>query len=274
MKNPRGALAIAFILIMIGAINAPMSYTLAESLVADPAPLPEQIELRFFHETACGSCDGASEFLEIINESIHDVRDLYPYTIYTQNVIQSQGRAAFEELTDEIGISRENLKFPLMVVGSKVYQGLESIRNNAREVYLTAGEDIFVNGYVYWPSRDKDKPLFDRYSAVSEHATLVYFYRATCDECNSIRAFMDSLPDSVMVNGQSVSVDVVRINTRSGNNNQRVYAFFDEYQVAENDQSAPIVFLTNGYLVGAEQIEAELIKRLEAGEGMGFSFPE
>lgn len=244
------------------------------SLTPEPAPLPDKIQLHFFHDTACGSCDGTSEFLDIIGEAIGDIRDIYPYTIYMENVFQSQGRERFESLTDEIGLSRENLEFPLMIVNSKVYQGLESIRNNAREAYLTAGEDIFINQYIYWPSRDKDQPLFERYTAEADHATAVYFYRTTCNECNSIKPFTDTLPQSIMIDGKTVPLDIVRFNTRSGNNNQRVAAFFDAYQVPQEDQSVPIIFLADSYVVGAEAIEAHLIERLEAGGGMGFTFPE
>jgi hypothetical protein len=246
---------------------------LAEEMAPESAPLPEKIQLRFFHDTACGSCDGTEEFLEILGEALNGVRDMYPYTLYMANVFQSTGRDEFVRVTDEIGLSRENLEFPLMIVNSKVYQGLESIRNNAREAFLTAGEDIFVNQYVYWPSRDKDKPLFERYSVSADHATTVYFYRTTCEECNSIKPFMDDLPQTVMIDGQSVPLDVVRINTRSGNNGERIYAFFDAYQVPPEDQTVPIIFLSSGYISGAEAIKETLINRLEAGEGLGFTFP-
>ncbi len=254
---------------MIAVLCCPFFASAAESAV-----LPEEIQMYFFHETACGSCDGASEFTEIADQVLADVRHLYPYVIHRVNVFQTDGRRVFEKLTDQVGLSRENLQFPLLIVNSRIYQGLEAIRENLREAYLTAGEDIFVNQYVYWPSRDLNKPLFERYAANAAHATFVYFYRLTCEECAQLATFMAALPETIEIEGQDVSLDAIRINTRSGNNGKRITAFFEHYAVPQEDQMVPIVFFRDQYLAGAEAIEAELLTALAAGEGQGFVFPE
>jgi len=237
-------------------------------------PLPSAITFHYFYDIDCESCTSDEEFVTIVHNTIGDIDDLYPYVINEVNVFQPRGTAAFEQLTDQIGLSRENLQFPLLIVDSKIFQGLETIERNLREAYLTAGEDIFINQYVYWPSRDKDTPLFERYTATSDHATIVYYYRTVCPECAEVEPFIAALPDTILTDGQEVSLDVVRINTRSGNNNKRIAAFFEAWQVPEADQSVPIVFLKDEYLCGKDAILGELYGRIEAGGGLDFTFPK
>ena len=105
-------------------------------------------------------------------------------------------------------------------------------------------------------------------------ATVVYFYRLTCEECiQTEEEFMDSLPEQVEADGKSYPLQVVRINTRSGSNNEILQAFFEAYQVPEEDQMVPIVFTSQGYLAGYEDITQNLLPQLEAGAGLNFQYP-
>lgn len=103
--------------------------------------LPEQLDIYFFHETICASCDGTEEFYALINEELADVRELYPYRSITANVFQTEGRMNYERVTDQFGLNRDNLSLPLMIVDGRVFSGMEIIEDNLREVYLAAGED-------------------------------------------------------------------------------------------------------------------------------------
>ena len=89
----------------------------------------------------------------------------------------------------------------------------------------------------------------------------------------AIRRFKDTLPEQVEVDGKSYPLQVVRINTRSGSNNEILQAFFEAYQVPEEDQMVPIVFTSQGYLAGYEDITQNLLPQLEAGAGLNFQYP-
>jgi hypothetical protein len=204
---------------------------------------------------------------------MNEYRDRYPYEIYTYNVFGS-GIESFEQITAERGVNTENLNFPILVVGSKVYSGMEAIESNLVEAFLTAGEDIFENKYVYYPAKDAKKPLFERSKADRSNATLVYFYRIVCEECQTVKPVIDSLPETILSGDDEVGLDIVRINTRSGNNDERVRAFFKAYNVPEEDQMVPIVFLADTYLAGYENISKYLVDYLKQGAGMGFEFPK
>jgi hypothetical protein len=129
---------------------------------------------------------------------------------------------------------------------------------------LTAGEDLFVNKRVYNPGKKKTgKELFDDYRTRPGHLSLVYFYRITCEECGKVTPLIDSLPGNIKVEGRALPLDIIRINTRSGNNAERIAAFFERYQVPDEDRMVPIVFLADTYLAGHEAIAAGLVPRLE-----------
>ena len=74
--------------------------------------------------------------------------------------------------------------------------------------------------------------------------------------------------------GASYPQQVVRINTRSGRNDEVIQAFFAMYGVPEEEQMVPIVFTARGYLAGYDAISADLVRELEAGAGLGMEYPE
>ncbi|MDR1542623.1 MAG: hypothetical protein LBU32_32530 [Clostridiales bacterium] len=112
-----------------------------EAANPEPEP-PRSVRLYYFHDTPCGSCDGAKEFYELFHEKISDDEDEYPYVIIPVNVFQSDGLDQLEKTADEYGISRENLEFPLLIINGNAFSGLESIANNLREAFLAVGQEI------------------------------------------------------------------------------------------------------------------------------------
>jgi hypothetical protein len=95
----------------------------------------------------------------------------------------------------------------------------------------------------------------------------VYYYRLTCSWCAKTTPLIDALPETIMTAGGERPVDVIRINTRSGNNGERIDAFFDEWEVPEGDRIVPIVFFSNSYLAGYEAIAGGLLERLGGEPG-------
>ncbi|MDF2538024.1 MAG: Cytochrome c biosis protein-like protein [Herbinix sp.] len=237
--------------------------------------LPEKIEMYYFHEGICDSCDPTKEFDEIVNNELESVKHMYPYSIDRVSIYQSGGRSKFEKICDELGLSIDSLELPLLIVGGKTYQGNESIEKNILEAYLTTGEDIFERGYVYNPKNKKTGPgLFDDYKTSSENITLVYFYRVVCDECIQTKPIIDQLPKTVEINGEPINVDLIKINTRSGNNGDRITVLFDSYHVPDEERMVPIIFTSSGYYAGIERISKYLEDELSREENIGFTFPE
>ena len=235
------------------------------------ADLPDKVELFFFYIQDCEICDELESFYEILSSKLpNEVRDTYPHMIYTINIVTTNGRQVYERVTDAMDLNRLTLSPPLLVAGGRIFQGLETISNNINEAFLTAGEDIFLNKRFYNPAlRKTGNDLFADYSINSDHLTLVYFYRIVCPYCEMANPVIDDLPKTLVINGRDVPLDVIRINTRSGNNSERIIAFFEKYQVPDEHRTVPIVFFPGVYLRGQEDILRDLPSRLPglAAEG-------
>lgn len=77
----------------------------------------------------------------------------------------------------------------------------------------------------------------------------VYFYRLDCDECAETSPIIDAASESAFT--------AIRLNTRApGNNRERIYAFFDAYNVPDNRRMVPIIFLPDTYLSGEDEIRS------------------
>ncbi|MDR3172676.1 MAG: hypothetical protein LBU19_00370 [Treponema sp.] len=230
-----------------------------------PAELPDKVELYYFYEETCELCNEGGRYFTILDEKLpNEDRNRYPHDFPAYNIYHTSGRAKYEEITDSMGISRDTLNLPVLIAGGRIFQGFETIANNIREAYLTAGEDIFVNRRVYNPAVKKTGDrLFEDYPVRSDHINIVYFYRITCPECAKAAPFIDGLSETVKVDGRTIPLTITRINTRSGNNGERIAAFFEAYGVPDAERIVPIVFFADSYLSGAEAINGGLQERLE-----------
>ena len=233
------------------------------------AELPDKVEMYYFYDELCGSCDGTEAFDAIAEEAMAGIRDMYPYEIYRVNVYSSAGKEQYRQICAEMGMDTQTFSLPLLVVGGRVFQGDETIARNMAEAFLVAGEDLFVNEMVYNPAQKKTgAALFEDYGVDGNAITVVYFYRITCEECRETTPVMDGLPQAVA----GIPVNVIRINTRSGNNGERINAFFEQYAVPDEDRMVPIAFTADGYFAGYEAISEGLADALAAAEP-GFVFP-
>ena len=192
----------------------------------------EALTIYFFH-------DGTAEFREIISEQLYPYEKARPYRLNVKNVFKSEERSRAEEILTEQGLTIQEVSFPMMLINGTVYEGLDEIAANIQREYFA--------GMI---------------------AEVTYFYREDCQECIDLSAFMDSLPEKVKVGSVSLPVALQRLNSREGDNGDRIRELFDVYQVPEEDQMVPIVFVDDHYLAGAEEIEGKLIPYLEAGYGL------
>ena len=69
--------------------------------------------------------------------------------------------------------------------------------------------------------------------------------------------FWDSFPEEFQI---------AELESRMGDNGTQIRRLFEEYQVPDEDQMVPFVFLKDTYLAGQESIEENLQKMLEGGE--------
>jgi len=240
---------------------------------------PDKVDIHFFYNEPCATCDATKELYEIVSEELGDVSQTYPYLVSSYNVFQEIDAQIMNGELKKLGYDEElirSLTYPVMTVNGKVYLGTDSIRSSIREAYLTAGEDLFVYGRgVFDPAKKQTLgQLLSSYKIEKNSSSIVYFYRTVCEECiETGEDVIDSLPETVTVEGVSYPQQVIRINTRSGRNTEILQAFFQKYEVPEEDQMVPIVFTAEGYLAGYDAISSDLRKELEKGAGLKLKYP-
>lgn len=253
---------------------------LETELEAESEQQIEKIEIHYFYDEACATCNAVEEFYEVFREELGDVSELYPYSLATYNVFHKSDAVIRDAEFKRLGYGEEFsgiLTYPVMTINGRLYMGHDTIRDSLREAYLTAGEDLFEYGRgVFDPSEEQTlAQLLESYELEEGSSSIVYFYRIVCEECIETKeAVIDRLPETITADGVTYPQQVVRINTRSGRNSEVIQAFFEAYNVPEEDQMVPIVFTAEGYLAGYDAISANLLTELEAGAGLGLKYPE
>ena len=248
-------------------------------LVVNPAaidirPPPDRVEIYFFYSEE----NGDIEFLRFTSGYLDgELGERYPHALFTIDINSRAGRRTFRELSNELlGMNSEYLAVPVMIMNGTAYQGIANIKQDFKEAFLTAGHDFFVNGHIFNPRYQlSGEELFAGFQANPGHVTVVYFYRLICPTYEKLESIIEAyLPETLEIDGRTVPVDLIRINTRSGNNQERVTAFLDAYGVPDEKRMVPIMFTASGYYVFLENI-SELLKSgaLARTDKLGFQFP-
>lgn len=249
---------------------------------AAPAPeskAAESVVINYFYDEPCASCDRLDEFWEIISDELLGVEDDFQYTVHTYNVFQTDAAGTRDAVFTGLGFDGQEIRgltYPVLTINGNVLYGHGEIRDSLREACLTAGEDLFLyDRGVYDPTKEQTlEQLLKAYPVDQEASTAVYFYRTVCEECvQTGHEVIDKLPETVEPDGKSHRQDVLRINTRSGQNAAIIRAFFEAYQVPPEDQAVPIVFTADSYFSGYEAISTSLLQDIENGGGLHFQMP-
>lgn len=245
------------------------------SVSESPAQQAAQPTLYFFHDTACGSCDDTKEFYELFDEVLAEEKKQFGYTLQTYNVFETAGRDAYERVLRENGIAEEHAATPVLIVNGAALSGWDTMQKKLREMFLSACESANVpSDKRYLVEKASADKLFEDMQPDANDSVVVYFYRITCDECIETKPILEALPQSLSINGTDSAVKIYPLNTRTGSNGERIRALFKKYNVPQEDQMVPIVFLRSTYLSGYDKISSQLQKALENGEGQNFSFPQ
>lgn len=134
----KGLLLTALLLLLSAAVFASGNKA---PVPAEPVP-GEKIIAYFFYEELCGSCSADEErFLSILREKLPLAeRDMHPHSFELINIYEKAGRSRYVQVTGDMGLDRETLEPPLLILGGRVFQGYDSIGSHIREAYFAAGE--------------------------------------------------------------------------------------------------------------------------------------
>jgi len=159
------------------------------------------------------------------------------------------------------------LIFALIVVFRGHSDNIAEAKYSAQHEYLSflAGvENIEKNSEEDWISLPKVDPIV---------SYIVYFYVDACRDCERVYAFLQTLPNTIVVNGQLSTIVVSYRNVIEGENTPLFLEMLSVYGVSENEQGVPIIFLADRFISGYESIRYSLETFLEAGAGLSFTYP-
>ena len=102
----------------------------------------DEIFAWFFYGELCGNCRTDIErFYKILDEKLPLAeRDTYLKAFTVYNIFEEEGRWTYIKITDDLGLDRETLETPLLIMDGRVFQGYDNIGKNISEVYFAAAE--------------------------------------------------------------------------------------------------------------------------------------
>ncbi len=200
-------------------------------------------ELLYFFENYCGSCTPEEDFIATFRELTGKNTGDYDCKFY--NIRYENAKAALDDAITQYNIPKEKLLLPLLIVDGEIYAGQDAI------------------------STDLPKDTLNRENTTD--SVIYYLYVTACGSCAEAKKTMDSLPASVFITRGTYTfeskVEVVPINI--GEDTALALSLFESYNVPEDKQFAPIVFLRDWYLSGSEEIARELNASLLSGDAVG-----
>lgn len=233
---------------------------------------PEPEEFVYFDDT-CSVCDVSQDDLDIvdifyfydtkedadISSVVEDQLSKYNYELHSYDVLENA--IFFEDFMYDLNLQTSS--FPIIVIGGNILS--KNFDKDLEEQLLVHFEEQRNNVDVVFENSLKTDELFNQFEVDVNKNTLLYFYRIGCESCINITDTMLKIDES--------QVDILRFNTRSGRNIDRLYVLFDKYQVLEEDRVVPIIFLNDTYLAGDEAINEFLLDYIKEDKGLLVTLP-
>ena len=232
---------LAALVICLNPIIALADTTAAQSPYIDGAA-DEKPLLLYFFENYCDSCKPEQEFADSFNGLTGKNMSDYRYRYY--NVKLAADREAYEQAIKDYNIPADEQYLPMAIVDGVVYAGNSKIES-AMPAAFTANE--------------------------STDSVMYYLYSPSCESCAEAKATLDGLPETITVHRGSYEfeskINIIRINIYDQPGVAK--ALFDKYNVPEDKQVTPILFLRDMYLNGAERINRMLDYSLRNAQAVG-----
>ncbi len=122
----------------------------------------------------------------------------------------------------------------------------------------------FASGLIVHAEEDSDISYAD--------TTMVYFYIDGCKECKAVKEYMGTMSATYNVdyNGQEVYsvLKLVPYDIGTPEGLEAMYAYYEEYDVPEDRQFVPSIFIGDKHLLGEVEVKNKLVKHIEAGHGL------
>lgn len=189
---------------------------------------PQNLDIYYFYDNPCLSCNDEGEFTEFFNQQTGDIKEYCSYTLHICNTFSSPD-SELEKCLERVGLSMED------------YSGYLLVMNDS---YLMES-DIRAEGNL--------REMFWRESGLGNTPEVMeYYYRDTCKDCQAIKETMEdffaSHPD----------IPAVRLNTDNPETKADFKSLMSKENVPSERIQIPYVIYQGKHYSGNDEIEDAL----------------
>lgn len=232
--------------------------------IPDPVQAKEKVQIEFFYENVCASCEGDADFYDIYGESLtDDERESLNAEISTYNIFLDSCRTYYEDVTLELDIPKET-SLPVLVIGDQWVSGYEAMGGFLRS-FLAEGETKGRTGNQTEAGTEDGDPagrgtreedIIAQVEAAQSPVILLFTTNA-CEDCEEIKEWIGK-------NREFLGGEILEYNIIDDNCLDLLKRMFRERQIEEKNWEVPAVFCGNGAVTGKDVIpylESETLQR-------------
>lgn len=269
-----------------------------------PEAEPEKTVIYFFHNNPCESCHEGEKFRELVRDTLAEKQDSIPWVIEEYYVYRPENKEKLYRLMEERGISREDITYPLAIIGNRCLTGYTQIgeelydslkeaaegsggtqAGGASEEYRAEAGTPKTASDIWQTAADTSRAEGDEAAGAAgmersgegrfhwktrDSIHVLLFTTESCGSCEKAKEYLSGLPEEIMVDGRSYAVELGEISVMEEDNAAYLMELFDSFQVPSAGQKVPIVFVGTHYLTGEKEIRSgRLEEYMKAGEGLG-----
>ncbi len=260
-----------------------------------------EVKVELFYNGPCESCKENEKFDKAVRENVLKINQAVKITCIAYNVFKEQDKEYMDKRIKTLGISEPDAKVPFALMDGEIYKGSydeigsqigkainkdsrkDSNKDIGKELNKDIGKEISKNiskdtsnAISEDTSKDKDIRSIIENAAPSD-SILLLFTTYSCDSCAQVKEFIQSTLKSEYIikkeQGNVVSkVKLVECNILDSGNLELLNKLMKQYVVPGNEKQVPLIFYQNGFLSGETAIKDSLVKVIENGSAVGFSW--
>jgi len=230
------------------------------------------VTINFYHDNPCDSCDEREVLKEILARLAEKDPSLPLWQINETNAFTLNGKKLFEQAANRLGLTSDDLSLPCVMIGDSWASGYDEIEESLSQMLYQAlsEENTAVSSDIPSVSSKQDLSGLISEAVLPEDSCVFYFFTPSCHDCQQIQEMLEELPESILINGQLSQVKIIKRNILEEENAALIQSFFEKYNVPNEEQRVPIIFLRDTYFSGYEAIESSLSDALAQGGGLRF----
>ncbi len=197
----------------------------------------KKLDIYYFYDNPCLSCNDEGEFTEFFNQQTGDIKEYCSYTFRIYNTFSSS-EDELEKCLERVGLSMADYDGYLLVMNDSCLMGSD----------IQEGENL--------------REMFWRESGLGNTSeVLEYYYRDTCKDCQAIKQTMESFF------AEHPEIPVVRLNTDNPETKADFKELLSKGKVPSERIQIPYVIYQGCHYSGNAEIEAALqnISMLSSG---------